>query len=60
MFVLERRKSMLFNLGTWISRICDEIMPEDVGSEESGAYLLRADGSSFLLLCDETARIVRA
>lgn len=49
---------MLFNLGTWISRIYDGgLLPDPEVSET--AYLLRADGISFLLLSNSTDKLVR-
>lgn len=53
-----KERTMLFNLGTWISRIYDGgLLPDPEVSET--AYLLRADGISFLLLSNSTDKLVR-
>lgn len=53
---------MLFNLGTWISRIYSEAgdMPDDPPPPPPFySYLLRADGAFFLRLSDSTSKIMR-
>ncbi|MDB5491450.1 MAG: hypothetical protein JWO78_1299 [Micavibrio sp.] len=53
---------MLFNLGTWISRISEFAgvgEPEDPPPPPVYSFLLRADGAFFLLLSDSTSKMMR-
>ena len=51
---------MLCNLGTLISRILNsDFTPPDDGGDP-GAFILRANGASFLLLSNQTSKLKRA
>lgn len=59
---MKEKKSMLFNLGTWMSKLtesADSSGGSSGGSAGSANFVLLTDAVSFLLLSDSTSKLMR-